>query len=80
MVLINMLRGLEALLEACLNSEDIIKMANRMVIEMEDFNHTGKNTTLQDLIRFQLKYIPPAREKGNNTTPPASIGLSPSTI
>ena len=55
MVPINMLRGLETLLEACLNSEDMIKMANRMVIEMEDFNHTGKNTTLQDLIRFQLK-------------------------
>jgi len=46
MVLISMLRGLETLLRACLNSEGIIKMANRMGIEMKDSNHTNKNTTL----------------------------------
>lgn len=80
MVPTNSIKGLGVFLDASLNIEDIIKIANRIIKEIVDFNQIGKNTILQDLIKFQLKYIPPPNEKGNSIAPPASIGLSPSII
>jgi len=66
--------------ESWLNTILIDRIAERIVINTVSFNQPGINTTLLDLVKFQLKYIPPINVKGSRIAAPMSIRLSPSDI